>query len=240
MAKPITLLLLKLFLLCFLPRSNAVYDVLNFGAKADGKTDSAQPFLRAWTAACHSSSPATLYVPAGSFLLSQASFDGPCKNAIKFSIDGTIAAPSNYEKLGSSEKWIEFKDVEGVTISGGKLDGRGADLWTCKHDGRSCPSGATSLTFSNSKNIVIDGLMSINSELYHIVILGCQGVRIRGVNIEAPGNSPNTDGIHVQMSTGVSIVQAIIKTGDDCVSIGPGTSNLWIERVFCGPGHGIR
>ncbi|XP_008807268.2 polygalacturonase-like [Phoenix dactylifera] len=240
MAKLITLFLLKLFLLCFLPRSNAVYDVLNFGAKADGKTDSAQAFLKAWTAACGSSSPATLHVPAGSFLLSQATFNGPCKNtAIKFSIHGTIAAPSNYTKFGASGKWIVFDDVEGVTISGGELDGRGADLWTCKLDGRSCPTGATSLTFSNSKNIVIDGLASVNSELYHIVILGCQGVRVQGVYITAAGNSPNTDGIHVQMSTGVSIVQATIKTGDDCISIGPGTSNLWIERVFCGPGHGI-
>lgn len=146
MAKLIAFFLLKLFLLCFLPGSNAVYDVVSFGAKSGGKTDSAKAFLRAWTAACRSSSPATLRVPAGSFLLSQASFHGPCKNtAIKFSIHGTIVAPSNYRKFAASEEWIEFKDVEGVTISGGKLDGRGADLWTCKRDGhgRRCPRGAT-------------------------------------------------------------------------------------------------
>jgi polygalacturonase len=97
-----------------------------------------------------------------------------------------------------------------------------------------------SLVFSNSKNIMINGLTSINSKLYHIVIDRCRSVQVQGVKITAPGSSPNTDGIHVQGSSDVTIVGAGIKTGDDCVSIGPATTNLWIERVTCGPGHGIR
>lgn len=80
----------------------------------------------------------------------------------------------------------------------------------------------------------------MNSELYHIVILKCKDVKVAEVSVKAPWKSPNTDGIHVQMSTGVSITKTTIKTGDDCVSIGPGTKNLMIEQVFCGPGHGIR
>jgi polygalacturonase len=63
---------------------------------------------------------------------------------------------------------------------------------------------------------------------------------VKGVRVSAAGNSPNTDGIHVSSSTSVTILNSRIGTGDDCVSIGPGTSNLWIENVACGPGHGIR
>ncbi|KAH0699265.1 hypothetical protein KY284_013480 [Solanum tuberosum] len=59
------------------------------------------------------------------------------------------------------------------------------------------------------------------------------------MKVLAQGNSKNTDGIHVKLSSGVSIVNSQIGTGDDCVSIGPGTSNLWIEGIACGPGHGI-
>jgi polygalacturonase len=97
-----------------------------------------------------------------------------------------------------------------------------------------------SLEFSNSNNIAITGLASLNSQLFHIVIHGCQNVKVQGVRVSAAGNSPNTDGIHVQSSTGVTILNCRIGTGDDCVSIGPGTSSLWIENVACGPGHGIR
>lgn len=87
---------------------------------------------------------------------------------------------------------------------------------------------------------MVKGLVSLNSQMFHIVVNGCHNVNMQGVKVSASGNSPNTDGIHVQMSSGVTILNSKISTGDDCVSIGPGTSNLWIENVACGPGHGIR
>ncbi|KAI8003868.1 hypothetical protein LOK49_LG08G01955 [Camellia lanceoleosa] len=95
------------------------------------------------------------------------------------------------------------------------------------------------LSFTNSNNILISGLTSINSQLFHIVINGCHNVKLQGVQVSASGNSPNTDGIHVQLSSGVTIFNSKISTGDDCVSIGAGTTNLWIENVACGPGYGI-
>ncbi|KAK6774039.1 hypothetical protein RDI58_029278 [Solanum bulbocastanum] len=68
---------------------------------------------------------------------------------------------------------------------------------------------------------------------------GCQNAKLQNMKISASANSPNTDGIHIAASTGVTILKTVIGTGDDCISIGPGTSNLWIENVSCGPGHGI-
>lgn len=97
-----------------------------------------------------------------------------------------------------------------------------------------------SIGFQSSSNVVISGLTSLNSQMFHVVINGCRNVNIQGVKVSADGNSPNTDGIHVQSSSIVSILNSKISTGDDCVSIGPGTNGLWIENVACGPGHGIR
>nr|DAD25141.1 TPA_asm: hypothetical protein HUJ06_026605 [Nelumbo nucifera] len=216
------------------------YNVVDFGAKPDGKTDSTHAFLVAWAGACGSVSPATVYVPPGSYLVSRAAFNGQCKNTdITIRIEGTLVAPSDYNVLGSSGYWLTFDGVTGVSIYGGTLDGQGSGLWSCKASGKSCPTGARSLTFMNSKNIVIDGLSSKNSQLYHIVIDSSKDVKVRGVKVTAPGNSPNTDGIHVQSSTAVTIQSSNIKTGDDCISVGPATTNLWVEGIACGPGHGI-
>lgn len=96
------------------------------------------------------------------------------------------------------------------------------------------------LRFTNSKDIRIYGLMSLNSQLFHIVINRCENVHIERVRIIADGNSPNTDGIHLQLSRNVTIVNSAIRTGDDCISVGQGTNNLYIEHIACGPGHGIR
>ncbi|KAF9663100.1 hypothetical protein SADUNF_Sadunf17G0003400 [Salix dunnii] len=236
----VTLLFIILFASSSPSARAAQFSVLSYGAKPGGRTDSAKAFAAAWSQACASTGPATIYVPKGSFSLGQVKFQGPCKNnAILVRIDGTLVAPSDYKVIGSAENWLIFEHVNGVTLSGGTLDGQGAGLWSCKKSGKSCPRGATSLEFTNSKNIAITGLASLNSQRFHIVINGCQNVKVQGVKVSADGKSPNTDGIHVQLSTAVTILNSRIGTGDDCVSIGPGTSNLWIENVACGPGHGI-
>ncbi|KAI3782212.1 hypothetical protein L2E82_12249 [Cichorium intybus] len=149
-----------------------------------------------------------------------------CNNkAINFIIDGTLLAPTDYGK-SSSDVWIKFEKATGVSISGGSLDCRGTALWACKHSSSSCPTGATTLGFYNSRNMVISGLSSINSQKFHIVMDGCQNVKLQGITISAPGNSPNTDDIHIESSSGITVLNSRITTGDDCVSIGPGSSNL--------------
>ncbi|CAN4104510.1 unnamed protein product [Withania somnifera] len=237
--------LISLFSIFFITISIADYDVMlfnvvKFGAKPDGKTDSSNALLTAWTLACGSSKPATIYLPQGNFLVKQAHFKGKCKNkAIVFRIDGTLVAPLDYDVIGNDKNWILFEGVDGVSILGGSLDGQGSGLWTCKASGKNCPRGATTLGFSNSNNVAVTGLISLNSQMFHIVINGCNNVKLEDVNVYAPGESPNTDGIHVQLSSDISILNSIISTGDDCISIGPGTTNLWIQNINCGPGHGI-
>lgn len=70
-------------------------------------------------------------------------------------------------------------------------------------------------------------------------ILNCNNVTFQNIVINAPKNSLNTDGIHIGRSTMVNITGATIRTGDDCVSLGDGCQQINVEKVTCGPGHGI-
>ncbi|XP_050386548.1 polygalacturonase-like [Argentina anserina] len=236
------LLLISLFLvisLFGLSDATATYHVVKYGAKADGKTDSTQAFLKTWEAACSSTQTAIIYVPKGRFLLKAAEFRGPCKSRIIVQIYGTLIAPTDYWALGNSGYWILFIQVNNLGVFGARLDAKGAGFWACRKSGKSCPVGARSITFNWVNNVVISDTLSINSQLTHLVINSCKNVVVRNVKLYAPDDSPNTDGIHVRGSTGVTITRATLMTGDDCVSIGPGTKNLKMNNINCGPGHGI-
>ncbi|GMN42461.1 hypothetical protein TIFTF001_011670 [Ficus carica] len=221
--------------------TTTTYNVVSFGAKPNGVKDSTQAFLNAWAAACASVGPTRIFVTKGRYLLRPLSFNGPCKSPhITFRIDGTLVAPLDYRVLGAADNWIDFQGVSGLDIVGGSLDARGPALWACKATAaNNCPNGATTLSITYSNNIKVIGLLSLNSQMFHIVVNHCQNVEMRGVKVMADGESPNTDGIHVQQSRNIAIFNSTVRTGDDCVSIGPGTQNLWIERMSCGPGHGI-
>jgi len=128
------------------------YDVVSLGAKPDGVTDSTRAFVGSWLAACSSEKPATISVPPGRFLVGGATFSGPCKNnAIRWQIEGVIKAPADYNVLGNVGTWLLFQHVDGMSISGGVLDGQGAALWACKASGKSCPGGAT--VHTNTSNV---------------------------------------------------------------------------------------
>ncbi|KAK8930869.1 hypothetical protein KSP39_PZI016636 [Platanthera zijinensis] len=191
-----------------------------------GSADWTGQLVDAWTKACGSNAPATVVVPAGTFFVRHVVLVGPCRSShISVNIAGTIVSPATYT---SEEHWIVFMNVSGLTISGGVFDGRGQAIWNCK-----------SLAIMNSNNVRLNSVSLVNSEMFHILIYGSMDVLVTGARISAPDGSPNTDGIHIQESNGVTVLGSNIATGDDCISIGPGSTNVWIESIKCGPGHGI-
>lgn len=71
------------------------------------------------------------------------------------------------------------------------------------------------LTIDTSTSIKVKGLTIQNSQQMHFTISRCDSVRINGVKVSAPGDSPNTDGIHISESTNVIIQDSKIGTGSE-------------------------
>ncbi|XP_020109907.1 polygalacturonase ADPG1-like [Ananas comosus] len=95
-------------------------------------------------------------------------------------------------------------------------------------------------SLNDCSNVQLSNLKFINSPRMHVSIYQTVGAQIRGLTITSPEFSPNTDGLHVEKSQHVEILDSIIGTGDDCVSIGTDTYDINVTRITCGPGHGIR
>jgi galacturan 1,4-alpha-galacturonidase len=101
-------------------------------------------------------------------------------------------------------------------------------------------TSAQTISLSKIKNADVSGIHLLNSKSFHIIMSFSDYVKMHGLKITAPGDSPNTDGIHVSTSSNVDIYGITVGTGDDCISIGHGSTQITISDVTCGPGHGIR
>ncbi|XP_010092712.2 exopolygalacturonase [Morus notabilis] len=234
-------------MVCSIAESRAkpkVFNVMDYGAIANGKTDNSKAFLRAWREACEWEGKARVLIPQGTYMLYPVEFIGPCEGHMAFVIRGTLKAPSEAAQAGfySAEKWINFRNVKGLGVGGGgTVDGQGAASWPLNDCGTNanCQTLPTTMRFDFVSNARIHHLKSIDSKSTHFTIFGCENLNITKVQISAPSDSPNTDGIKIGTSRHVGISRATIGTGDDCVSVLPGSSDIRISEVVCGPGHGI-
>ncbi|KAJ9561143.1 hypothetical protein OSB04_006303 [Centaurea solstitialis] len=95
------------------------------------------------------------------------------------------------------------------------------------------------LRFSLVKNSLLKDVTSLNSKFFHMSLHGCDNTNLDHITAVAPADSDNTDGVHIKHVNGLNITNSNIKTGDDCVSIGDGSKNVHLEKLTCGPGHGI-
>uniref|UniRef100_A0A804KF39 Uncharacterized protein n=1 Tax=Musa acuminata subsp. malaccensis TaxID=214687 RepID=A0A804KF39_MUSAM len=157
----------------FLATAMASYNISDYGAKPDGRTDSAKPFLNAWAAACNSTETAAIYVPA-----EQRDQDLRRRNSRRALC------------LTAATNWLPFEYVQGLSIFGGTIDGQGQAFWACRKAGRRCPQRAMQQHPDTGRD----------------------------------NHRPNTNGIHVQKSSDVAVIDTSIETGDDWIPMGEGST----------------
>ncbi|MCO5548978.1 hypothetical protein L7F22_002442 [Adiantum nelumboides] len=224
------------------------FDVVNVdwhGAIGDGLTDDTQAFIDAWHEACTLDS-AVLLIPFNkTYLVNHLEFKGPCGSGLVVELAGTLVAPADPSLWNKSHSnaWLHFSHLSGLSVEGGgTIDGQGQQWWdqSCKRDKKNkCHDAPTALRFSSVSNLKVRDLLSLNSPQIHIKFANCYGVDVVNLQVTAPEDSPNTDGIHISETQNVRIQDSSVGTGDDCVSIVRGSADILVKNITCGPGHGI-
>jgi len=219
---------------------SADFDISKYGGKANG--DISEALTSAWKEACAAEGANTVVIPKSTYKLSSVNLQGPCSGAVTIQLDGTVEAPGDPSQI-KGDGWIIIGKVDGLTLTGsGTIDGQGATAW--KHSESNCGQSecdlhATSLRLDYITSGVVSGITFKDAKSFHVNVFGCKDLKFEHVTITAPATSRNTDGIHIGRSSGIIVSDTTIGTGDDCISIGDGSQNITIQKVECGPGHGI-
>uniref|UniRef100_A0A0D3EPZ9 Polygalacturonase n=1 Tax=Oryza barthii TaxID=65489 RepID=A0A0D3EPZ9_9ORYZ len=163
-------------------------------------------------------------------------------------IDGDVLAPPGmgyWPKARRPLQWLNFKWLDGFTIQGtGTVDGQSTLLRSVSPANVSQHwyiSGVkpTLIRFYSSFNVSVRNIRITNSPQCHLKFDSSGGIKVKNITISSPGDSLNTDGIHLQNTRDVDIRSSSIGCGDDCISIQTGCSNVHMKNINCNPGHGI-
>jgi len=70
------------------------------------------------------------------------------------------------------------------------------------------------LRFYGSDGVTVSGITIQNSQQAHLKFDSCTSVQVSSLTISSPGDSPNTDGIHLQNSQNVIISNSNLACGN--------------------------
>ena len=109
----------------------------------------------------------------------------------------------------------------------GTIDGFGEPWWTAhkKGGGEQFTRGHL-IEFINTKGIEISNLYLRNSPFWTVHPVYSQNVVVRNIDIWAPKDSPNTDGVDPESSSDVLIENFSYHGGDDVIAIKVSTAAL--------------
>lgn len=208
------------------------YDITTYDAIADLTVNSANAIQKAIDA-CTAAGGGTVLVPAGrSFMCGSIVL----KSRVRLHLEPgsrLIGSPDiadyvSYEHLELFAKsdfcrfWIFAKDAQQVTIDGeGTLDGN-SPAYTVErlesHTKARSPR-AQSVVFLGCQDVVMRGIRIVNTPSWAVRPAGCDRVLIHGVTILNDLGLVNSDGIDIDCSRSVRIVNCHVEAGDDAISI---------------------
>ncbi len=245
-------------------RTKALSAVLNpkdFGARGDGLTDDTRS-LQAAISACPPHGwvrlPEGAFLSGPLFLKSHMTLEilgGARLLGLRDISQWPILPGTLHDETGKETGWlgswegepqgchaalINILSAEDVTVCGeGLIDGQaGFDTWWA-HPKSPYASWRPRLIYAvDSRDLVFEGLTLAGSPSWNLHPLHCENVTAACLNISAPANSPNTDGLDPESCTHVVIAGIHFTVGDDCIAIKSG--KLSMARKAVRPTRGVR
>lgn len=211
-----------------------IYDITDFGAIGDGKTDNSIAIQKTINQ-CSENGGGIVKIPGGSVFMA-GPFD--LKSYVNFHVESgarLLANPNEsvYTKsafrnnFGEGSIWIGGENAENVSISGkGTIDGNGVAFMGKEHkaaydlkpftevDPR--PHVFTPVGFTN---LTIKDVTFSNAAYWCLHLVGCDDVSIEGIRILNDLKIRNSDGIDPDHSRNVRITNCYIESADDCICL---------------------
>jgi len=160
-----------------------------------------------------------------------------------------LSREENYP--ADSKRYQGFLSGTGLTdfrLSGeGIIDGQGAPWWRAFRAKELTLRRPQLLYLESCERIELAGVTFLNPPNTHVSLRLCREVRIRDLMLEAPGDSPNTDGLNLS-GKNYLITGCRISTGDDNIVIltpsasdgtAPLSESYTVRDCAFGVGHGM-
>jgi len=203
------------------PAAPVLYDVRDFGARADSGTLCTQEIQKAIDN-CSSAGGGTVYLPPGGFLTGTLHM----KSGVTLLLDAgctllgstnlrdypeSVPAFRSYTDNYTDKCLIYGEKLERIAITGrGVIDGQGAAF---KGPYKVRPY---MFRFVECRDVTVEGVTIRNSPMWVQHYLACDDVRISGITVASHVNS-NNDGIDIDSCRRVVITGCNIDSGDDAI-----------------------
>ncbi len=235
------------------------FNVMDYGAVADGKTVTTAAIQKAIDAA-YENGGGCVVVPQGNYLTGALFF----KNGVDLNINegATLVSTVNSDDFpmistrfeGIERNWrsalLNFDNSYNVKVyGGGKIDGRGPE-WSKNQNKDGHWGRPRMLCFTNCNGGAISDLTMLNHASWCLHVLYTDGFSIDNLHISVSEYVPSSDGVDIDSSSNVVMRNVYTKVTDDCVSIKSGknedgrrvarpSENILIENCDFDGGGGI-
>jgi len=226
--------------------SAKTYDITEFGAVADGKTDNAAAIQHAIDA-CTADGGGTVLFPAPGVFMA-----GPIEMKSNVNLhlepnatllanpDESIYSLSAFkENRGEGMMWLWGKNLDNFSITGqGRIDGNAVAFMGSELDDSFELKPVTDfdprphlLTLIDARKVNIADVTISNSAYWTIHLVGCYDVAISDISLLNNLKVRNGDGIDIDHSRKVRITGCFIESGDDCICLK--NRREWEEYGVC-------